>query len=55
MAYYTPSPGAGYTQRIITWWGNIVEDQFVTMPGTYDATAPQSASYGWIMQIATFK
>jgi hypothetical protein len=55
MENWTNNPGVGYTQRIQSDWGNIVEDQVVSVVGTYDATALEAPAGGWIMQLATFK
>jgi hypothetical protein len=55
MEDWTTSPGVGYTERIQTYWGNIVEDEIVSVAGTYKAQAIQSPAAGWIMQLATFK
>ena len=54
VGYWTNSPGHGYTERILTQWGDIVEDKVVSAVGTYYATAIQSPA-GWIMQLAAFK
>jgi hypothetical protein len=46
--------GSNYTQRIITQPdGDIVEDEIVSQPGSYSATAPTSGS--WVMQLVAFK
>jgi hypothetical protein len=55
MENWTNNSGLGYTQRIRSAWGNIVEDQVVSVAGPYDATAIQVPAAGWIMQLATFK
>jgi photosystem II stability/assembly factor-like uncharacterized protein len=55
MENWTNNPGVGYTQRIQSDWGNIVEDEVVSVVGAYDATALESPAGGWIMQLATFK
>jgi hypothetical protein len=34
--------------------GDIVEDEVVSADGRYQATAPQSSSGGWVMQMLTF-
>jgi hypothetical protein len=52
----TTGPGANFTSRIITNPdSDIAEDRIVTAIGTYTATAPTSPTYGWVMQVATFK
>jgi hypothetical protein len=55
MENWTNNPGLGYTQRILSAWGNIVEDEVVSVVGAYDATALELPAGGWIMQLATFK
>lgn len=48
--------GSGFTSRIITTPnGNIAEDRFVTVTGSYSATATLSASAAWVMQVATLR
>ncbi len=49
------SPGAGFTQRLYTGHADDAEDEIVTSAGTYSATATQSASGAWILQVAAFK
>ena len=52
----TVQAGTGYTSRIITSPdGDIAQDQVVTAIGSYNATAPLSASGYWIMQMVAFK
>jgi len=52
----TPGAGTGFTSRIITNPdSDILEDQIVTITGSYSATAPISPSAQWIMQIVAFK
>jgi hypothetical protein len=47
--------GTGFTNRIITYDGDIAEDRIVTTAGSYSATATLSSSAGWVMQVATFR
>src|SRR5262249_17325640 len=48
--------GTNFTSRIITSPdGNIVEDRLVTAIGSYNATAVQTGSAAWVMQLVTFK
>ena len=54
VAQTTTGAGAGYTNRTITADGNIVEDEIVSAVGSYQATAPQSPTGAWIMQLVTF-
>ncbi len=49
----TNGPGSGYTSRVITNNGDIVEDGVVSSTGTYSATASVTAA-SWIMQLAAF-
>jgi len=49
----TNGPGSGYTARVITNNGDIVEDAVVSSTGTYSATASVTAA-NWIMQLVTF-
>jgi len=52
----TTGPGTGYTQRIITSPdGDILEDQVVTVAGSYSGTAPVTPSGAWIMQMVAFR
>jgi Protein of unknown function (DUF4038)/Putative collagen-binding domain of a collagenase len=47
--------GPGFANRVITTPdGDIVEDQLVTSPGPYSATAPLNSG-AWVMQVAAFK
>src|SRR6266403_2241207 len=47
--------GSGYTNRVITNFGDIAEDKSVTSTGSYNATAAMRASAAWGMQMATFR
>src|SRR6266852_2563140 len=47
--------GSGYTNRVITNFGDIAEDRSVTSTGSYNATAAMRASAAWVMQMATFR
>jgi IPT/TIG domain len=49
------TPGSGFTQRVITNFGDIVEDATVASMGTYSVTAPLHLSAPWVMQMATFR
>jgi hypothetical protein len=46
--------GPGYTSRVVTSLGDLVEDRIVSSPGSYDAQASLGASSYWILQIAAF-
>jgi hypothetical protein len=54
MTQTASGPGSGYTQRIITADGDLVEDQVVSATGTYHATGPLSPAGAWVMQLVTF-
>jgi hypothetical protein len=54
MTQTASGPGSGYTQRIITADGDLVEDQIVSATGTYHATGPLSPAGAWVMQLVTF-
>ena len=47
--------GSGFTNRVITNFGDIAEDKSITSTGSYNATAPMRSSAAWVMQVATFK
>lgn len=55
IAGETTAPGAGFTQRLINNYGEIVEDKVVTAVGAYSATATQNSSGYWLMQMAAFR
>jgi len=48
-------PGSGFTQRVLTNFGDIVEDATVASMGTYSVTAPLHLSAPWVTQMATFR
>ncbi len=47
--------GSGFTSRIINIFGNIAEDEVVSSSGSYSATALNSTTGLWVMQMATFR
>ncbi|HKV64028.1 MAG TPA: IPT/TIG domain-containing protein [Candidatus Acidoferrum sp.] len=47
--------GAGYTNRVISLNGGILEDRIVSATGSYSATAALSGGGNWIMQMVAFK
>jgi IPT/TIG domain len=47
--------GSGFTKRVITNYGDIVEDATVLSMGSYSATASLDASAPWVMQLAAFR
>jgi hypothetical protein len=47
--------GSGFTNRVITNFGDIAEDTTVLSLGSYSATAPLRSSAPWVMQMATFR
>lgn len=49
------SAGTGYTQRILSPDGSLVEDKVTSTTGSYTVTATQSISGAWIIQGAYFK
>ena len=49
------APGSGFTNRVITNFGDIAEDATVTSTGLYGATASLRASAPWVMQMAAFR
>jgi hypothetical protein len=52
----TIGPGPGYGEELLTWsFDEILEDQIVSSPGSYTATAPLVGSAPWIMQLVAFK
>ena len=52
----TMGAGTGFTQRLLTSDGDIVEDEVVTSVGTYNASTALSApSAGWDMQMVAFR
>ncbi len=48
-------PGSGFTQRVLTNFGDLAEDATVTSMGTYSATASLHLSAPWVTQMATFR
>jgi hypothetical protein len=52
----TADAGSGFNLRLLTIPdGDIVEDQVVTAPGSYSASAPLIDSGGWVMQMVAFR
>src|SRR5258708_4013457 len=51
----TTGAGAGYTSRVITGDGDILEDRVVTVTGSYNATAALDKVQPWIMQMVAFR
>jgi hypothetical protein len=49
------TPGSGFTQRVLTNFGDIIEDATVASIGTYSVTAPLHLSAPWVTQMATFR
>ncbi len=47
--------GSGFTNRLITPFGDITEDKGVTSTGSYGATAGVASATPWLMQMATFR
>ena len=55
IAQVNVGPGPGYTQRMITDWSDIVEDQTVSTTGAFAATTIQNPTGWWVMQLVAFK
>lgn len=55
LSEWTSAVGAGFTQRVNTSHGHVLEDRIVTSFGSYTANATQGASGYWTMVGATFK
>jgi Bacterial Ig domain len=51
----TISPAGGFTQRLITGDGDIVEDQLASTVGSYTGSANGGASNNWVMQTVALK
>lgn len=51
---HVTGPGTGFTQRGITYNGNIVEDRIVSSPGSYNASAPLTPN-DWVIQMVVFR
>jgi PKD repeat protein len=47
-------PGSGFTQRAMTYDGNIVEDRILSATGSYNATAPMTSG-DWVIQMVAFR
>jgi hypothetical protein len=54
VATTTTGAGTGFTSRIITADGNLVEDRLVTAAGSYSATAALSSG-AWVTQVVAFR
>ena len=55
LANSTTAVGSGFTSRVQTTHGHILEDRIVTATGSYAATATQGPSGIWAMVGATFR
>jgi hypothetical protein len=51
----TMAAGPGYTSRLLTSLGNIIEDREVTDVASYNAAAPLNGTGYWVMELAAFK
>ncbi len=51
----TVGAGPGFTSRVITGDGDILEDEIVSAAGTYNATAVLDKVQTWIMQMVAFR
>jgi hypothetical protein len=47
--------GTGFSERLITNDGDVVEDRVVAATGSYSATAPLNISAEWLLQLVTFR
>ena len=47
--------GAGFTLRMINYYGNLAEDKTVSSTGSYSVSAPLKRSTTWIMQMVALK
>jgi chitodextrinase len=54
VATSTTGAGSGFTNRLISTDGNIVEDRLVTATGSYSATATLNSGQ-WLMQMVAFR
>jgi hypothetical protein len=55
VAWWTNAPGAGFTQRIQSDWGNVIQDLVPAAAGTVHGTATQNGGAPWIIQTLVFK
>ena len=55
LASVTTAAGTGYTLRMTTGEGEILEDEAVTTAGSYSASSTQQTSGYWLIQVAAFK
>ena len=53
--FNTYFPGSGFTQRVLTNFGDIAEDATVASTGSYSVTASLRLSAPWVTQMATFR
>src|SRR5580700_2697833 len=51
----TTAPGTGYTSRVITPNGDLVEDELVSATGSYHATSMLSTVGAWVMQVVALR
>ena len=51
----TTAAGTGYTLRMTTGEGEILEDEVVTATGSYSAGSTQQSSGYWLMQLVAFR
>jgi hypothetical protein len=51
----TTAPGTGYSTRIITQNGDLVEDEVTTVTGSYHATSTLATTSAWIMQLVAIR
>ena len=53
--FNTYFPGSGFTQRVLTNFGDIAEDATVASTGSYSVTASLRVPAPWVTQMATFR
>ncbi len=51
----TTAEGSGYTLRLTSGFGEIIEDEVVTATGSYSAGSTQQSSGYWLMQLVAFR
>ncbi len=52
--YGPTTAGSGYTSRMVTADGDIVEDEIVSATGSYSGASTEMWGSDWVMQLATF-
>ncbi|HEY7390861.1 MAG TPA: IPT/TIG domain-containing protein [Bryobacteraceae bacterium] len=52
---WVSAAGSGFTPRVITPYGDVVQDEVVTSAGSYSSSATLGSPGPWVMQIVAFK